>query len=305
MKFKKFYLILFFLISVFNKAYSLDSTSVYLKSSLNPDSNYVYVNSLDTFSFDVFAKNPDLPDSCNAIGLYLNFNSSYLNVLSVIPNPAIVSSISNPSAHFADSNGLNITFNQNKLVYFNDSGYINISLFVKSYPSLESALSNFDVKIASVICSPTINSGFDSILWNITEPRKTTMSQIGINQIENYDTLLVKINYKLPNPVLVNALNNICSNVLTNTFTIIKQNFDDTLFLFVNNLLVETNTASGTTVYFPYQFPAQGTYSFYFISKDTSGNISDSSQILTRTFDAVPPAITSYTTFISTMDSNP
>ncbi|MBP7654020.1 hypothetical protein KA977_11395, partial [Candidatus Dependentiae bacterium] len=277
-----------------------------MKASLNPDSNFVYVNNLDTFCFDIYAKNIISNDSCNAIGLYLNFDSTYLNILSVASNTSIISSISNPNAHFIDSNGMDITFNLNKLNYYNDSGYINISIFIKSYPLMESSLSNFDVKIASITCSPVINSGNTSISWNITEPRKTTMSQIGINQIDNYDTLTVIISYELPKPILWNVTNNICTNVLANTFTVIKQNLTDTLFLYVNNILYETssNTAD-TTVNVYFQYPSQGIFNFYFISQDTIGNISDSSQVITRTFDSAPPSILSYTAFTSTMDSIP
>ncbi len=113
-------------------------------------------------------------------------------------------------------------------------------------------------------------------------------------------------NPNLALPVLQNFSNNACTNVQSNTFSVIKQRASDTVFFYVNNQLIDTSSNfTDTGIYFNYNFTYQGSYNFYFTGADSTGTYANTTQIYIIKYDTTSPAITSYTTFISTMDSNP
>ncbi|HPP87736.1 MAG TPA: hypothetical protein PLM75_07765, partial [bacterium] len=188
----------------------------------------------------------------------------------------------------------------------NTTGVINFSFFIKKYPSLEATLTNFVVKIATITCTALATFDSTTILWNTVEPRKTTLSQIGFNKISRYDTFLIYFEYKPSPPIVINFLDNICTNHQAATFTITKQYQSDSVLVYVNNTFYDTILDfSDTTINYVYTFTNQETHTFYFITRDTAGLLSDSSIIYRRNFDTTLPVINSYWNTISTIETTP
>ena len=243
--------ILLFLVFAIIPAFSTEDTTakVFLTNCNNSAFSAITTSGIDSFAFDIFISNINKNDSCNAIGLYLNFDTGIIKIDTIVLNSAIISNIAGMSGHFNDSNALDITLSLNKSAYSNLTGSLDISLFVKKYPSMEAALSNFSVKIATVYCTSAVLSGTTSILWNSAEPRKTTLSQIGINKISRYDSIPITINnyYSELTPQPVNFQNNICTNIQANTIVLNKKNIDDTIYLFLNNRLSDTYSGNSDT----------------------------------------------------------
>lgn len=286
--------ILFFLLLLKISVFGYDSTAVSLALENSDTAHFYSINQYWTFAVNVIIKCTNPADSFAAAGIYVNFDTNYLRVVNLKYNENAVLDLENGvNGAITDSNGNIVKFQLNEFFYNYNSDSISASFLVVK-PNLSPQYTNVHIKLFTIYFEARNSIDTTYLVFNFTEPRKTTLSRDGFDQTKIYDTLAIKINTAPVAPEITfpstdfDTKNN--SIIIAGT----RSNSNDTIALYVNDVFYKYDTAVNSNFSFLYNFHFPDTYNFYAVEINNLGNASMPGNRVKIKFDTAPPLILNY-----------